>query len=1349
MRSRIPVDRTFAVGSLLAALAVLAVPFTALAKRAPDPQRRPALLATPVTIADIEETARPTTSATIQKRYGIETRRLRRYWDFSVSEARVSSAPARQIATEFLRANAAELGLEAAAPERNLTFTSEKSTPSGTHLRWDQQINGVPVWRSDLVVKVSNSGRVSSVQNNLRPTRRVITDPQITRERALEIGLAAVQPTGRPLADYTAELRIVEFASGHRLVYMVNVANEQPMGDWMVYVDALNGAVIGAEDRLVYATGTGRVFDPDPETKTGNNNLRDSTDANFTIPFPGAYDTRTLLDITNTAGTYSLDGPFARMIDFESPASAPITATHPDSFQFQRNPQSFEEVLVYYHIDSFQRYIQSLGFTNANNRVQELDAHGLSDADNSHYVIGSTRIAFGDGGVDDGEDADIVIHEYGHSIQHNIVPSWGGGQEGAMGEGFGDYLAGSYSRTLYPAHEPNFVFNWDGHNEFWPGRLLIDTAMHYPEDCCGEVHDSGTLWCSGLMDAWEEVGRTVMDRLVIDHHFSLGSSATMADAAAQIIQSDFDLYGGTHVGQLVAVFDLWGFVDAEDFIPSIAHTPLTDTENTTGPYVVTATITSVQPLDGSSLKLHYGTTGSFTDSLPLIATGNPNEYSASIPGPLSNVDVRYYLVAKDNAGGTATHPSGAPGNFHQFHVGADVLSPVITHSAITQFPRIQWPANVQAQVTDNLGVNDDSVRVNWDINGTSQQPFYLVRIGLTDNYTGGFPSDTTEVVVGDIIHYAITARDLATTPNTASHPTSGTHAFPIIASRGLVLVLDDDDVAKQTRSKLLTGEEAGKGGPLLVQQTPVPGGTVQSAAEIAQILNDLGFTASVEVASTSNPSTWSDYALLISASGGNEAPVASAPYRTALESWVAGGGKLLVEGGEVVYDAASSPGYPTFASNVLHSTDWDADAAGALQLLGPQAGHPIATIPNAIPSSLAIAYTGFGSEDSYKPSAPAYIVYGVTAQAGNGGILVYDNNLGSESAQIVVLGADFKDVGTLQERTDLLENTVQYLLAPEAAPSSGMNGRVWLAGQTNHGGVLITANPSGVTTLSDASGYYSLSGLYAFPYSVSASKAGYLTISRIITTSVNAINSHENFVLYPPTITSQCLTPGTAIPDNNPVGVTSNMTVVPSFTVAEVAVSVNIPHTFIGDLIVELRHGAKNVRLHNRSGGGADNLVATYPPTAVSGPGALADFTGDPSAGTWTLFVSDNAGADLGNIAQWCLELRGADSSFTVDAPNATPRAVAFLAPSQPNPVRSNGAMIRFGLATRGQASLEVFDVTGRKVRTLVDGVREAGDQQVRWDARDGAGHPLPAGLYLYRLRTGAFEASQRMVLVP
>ena len=90
--------------------------------------------------------------------------------------------------------------------------------------------------------------------------------------------------------------------------------------------------------------------------------------------------------------------------------------------------------------------MQSLGFTTIQNGSIRVDPHGLSGADNSHY-IGSLAnyIAFGEGGVDDAEDADVIWHEYGHAIIHSQVTNWNGGETGAMGEGFGDYFAASYS----------------------------------------------------------------------------------------------------------------------------------------------------------------------------------------------------------------------------------------------------------------------------------------------------------------------------------------------------------------------------------------------------------------------------------------------------------------------------------------------------------------------------------------------------------------------------------------------------------------------------------------------------------------------------------------------------------------------------------------------------------------------------------------------------------------------------------------------------------------------------------------------------------------------------------------
>ena len=126
-----------------------------------------------------------------------------------------------------------------------------------------------------------------------------------------------------------------------------------------------------------------------------------------------------------------------------------------------------------------------------------------------------------------------------------------------MGEGFGDYLANSYAYSLHTQRVQswNGIFQWDGHNEFWPGRLAIDASKTYPEDADGPVHYSGTLWCSALTDALYSLGdRSVMDRLVIDHHYALTGSATMEDAANAILAADVALYAGARK-------QLWGVVE--------------------------------------------------------------------------------------------------------------------------------------------------------------------------------------------------------------------------------------------------------------------------------------------------------------------------------------------------------------------------------------------------------------------------------------------------------------------------------------------------------------------------------------------------------------------------------------------------------------------------------------------------------------------------------------------------------------------------------------------------------------------------------------------------------------------
>jgi hypothetical protein len=99
-----------------------------------------------------------------------------------------------------------------------------------------------------------------------------------------------------------------------------------------------------------------------------------------------------------------------------------------------------------------------------------------------------------------------------------------------------------------------------------------------------------------------------------------------------------------------------------------------------------------------------------------------------------------------------------------------------------------------------------------------------------------------------------------------------------------------------------------------------------------------------------------------------------------------------------------------------------------------------------------------------------------------------------------------------------------------------------------------------------------------------------------------------------------------SIPDDNDTGVSNTLSIPESLNIASLRVNVNIQHTYIGDLRVTLTHGAKTVTLHDRSGGGQDNLVQSFTPT---------DFNGVDAQGDWTLTITDTAGQDVGTLQSW------------------------------------------------------------------------------------------------------------------
>jgi subtilisin-like proprotein convertase family protein len=113
--------------------------------------------------------------------------------------------------------------------------------------------------------------------------------------------------------------------------------------------------------------------------------------------------------------------------------------------------------------------------------------------------------------------------------------------------------------------------------------------------------------------------------------------------------------------------------------------------------------------------------------------------------------------------------------------------------------------------------------------------------------------------------------------------------------------------------------------------------------------------------------------------------------------------------------------------------------------------------------------------------------------------------------------------------------------------------------------------------------------------------------------------------------------PGLNIPDNDATGIERTLVVTATGTIRDVTVGVDITHTYIGDLDVSLVPPAgAPVMLHQRAGGPADNLLATF--TAASAPG-LGALRGQPMHGPWRLKVADRDRVDLGKLNRWTLRI--------------------------------------------------------------------------------------------------------------
>jgi len=472
-------------------------------------------------------------------------------WGFTTPRGRKGPVTT---AREFLKANADLLGISLVIPRLRLKKVIE--SVGAWHVIFQQRHQNLRVHRAYVTVHVDRRRRVYLVKNRAVPRELLPGRPEFriaatsARKRALR-SVSATTPAAR-----VTEIERLWFPAKKLLhpAYKIRVHKETPRSEWIVYVSGETGTVLSKYDNLAVAKGSAEIFNPNPVvTATDWNPL--TKKGRPARPPDHAYRTVRLEDLD---GNGLLDG---RRVSTCLTSRRVKRRDH--RFDARSTQPGFDEAMVYFHLNEVMRYLESLGYRGRRaifrSRI-EVDAHGTRD-DNSWYSPGKKSLTFGVGQVDDAEDAEIIVHEFGHALQDAICSDFGQSPEAAaMGEGFGDYLAASVFASKKPERFLTSVGSWDAvaNTEYEPPclrrvnePLTYESFDHSPN---ADEHENGKIWSAALWEIWRALGRKVADALIIESHFQLDGFTTLARGARAILDADRNLYRGRHASRLRRIF---------------------------------------------------------------------------------------------------------------------------------------------------------------------------------------------------------------------------------------------------------------------------------------------------------------------------------------------------------------------------------------------------------------------------------------------------------------------------------------------------------------------------------------------------------------------------------------------------------------------------------------------------------------------------------------------------------------------------------------------------------------------------------------------------------------------------
>ncbi len=425
-----------------------------------------------------------------------------------------------------------------------LVLVGVEHSPKVTHVRFGQGHDGHLVIDAAIVVHVLSDTTVQAVTDTLtdaRPRDNAVLN--LGAEDAIELAVKAVD--GTPSGDPVATAIWIEEAGVLQLAWQVRVSTVDPVALWNVTIDAAEGELIATDtERPEKLHDRRRTIDvPDQTGAGGGRDPRGSAGDACTLPpapsacifapdpiyaSGGAIDRRSDIGDANDhlsgVTLEGLDDPSSGELKGEfvdaQPSFAPVAPVLEDdgTWATGRGRPGFEEAMAYYWIDTAQRTVQDLGFTDLLAEPFPIVALATDVVDNAFYDPGSGAISLGLGsdGINEAEDASGILHEYGHALLDAQQPRLlNGGDAGAYHEGWSDifaFLTTLELRTGNDGVDAACLFAWP---EELSCLRRVDEDLVYPDDLNQQVHADGRIWAGAVYDVLDallgEIGLSVTD----------------------------------------------------------------------------------------------------------------------------------------------------------------------------------------------------------------------------------------------------------------------------------------------------------------------------------------------------------------------------------------------------------------------------------------------------------------------------------------------------------------------------------------------------------------------------------------------------------------------------------------------------------------------------------------------------------------------------------------------------------------------------------------------------------------------------------------------------------------------